>query len=300
MRFGFKVLHQATTWSALADVWRVGDDLDIFESAWTYDHLVALRPTPGQIELDPSTSMLDGWSLLAALAAETRRLRIGNLVTCVPLRHPALLTKTAVTIDEISGGRLELGLGAGWMEAEAQMYGIDLGSPRQRLDRLEEALEVILGLLTTDGFDFDGRFYSLRQAQIAPKPRDHRLPIWIGGNGERRTLRIVARYADAWNYTAARPGGELDLFAAKCDVLAERCQEIGRDPDDVLVTAQLSLSGNPGALAELAEKWADAGAQYIIVMLPSGATPDVLEALASALEPLRNVQGGRGHRNGPA
>ena len=187
MRFGFKVLHQATTWSALADVWRVGDDLDIFESAWTYDHLVALRPTPGQIELDPSTSMLDGWSLLAALAAQTRRLRIGNLVTCVPLRHPALLTKTAVTIDEISGGRLELGLGAGWMEAEAQMYGIDLGSPRQRLDRLEEALEVILGLLTTDGFDFDGRFYSLRQAQIAPKPRDHRLPIWIGGNGERRT-----------------------------------------------------------------------------------------------------------------
>jgi F420-dependent oxidoreductase-like protein len=289
MRFGFKVLHQATTWPALLDMWRVGDQLDIFESAWTYDHLVALRVARGQIELAPSTSMLDGWTLLAALAAQTKRLRIGNLVTCVPLRHPAVLAKMAVTIDEISGGRLELGLGAGWMEAEAEMYGTDLGSVRERLDRLEEALQVILGLLTIDDFDFDGEFYRLRQAQIAPQPRDHGPRIWIGGNGERRTLRIVARYADAWNYTAARPGGELDLFAAKCDVLAQRCAEIGRDPNGVLITAQLSLADGREALAELAGRWGEAGAQYIIVMLPEGATPDVLEGLASALEPLRHV-----------
>ena len=289
MRFGFKVPHQAITWTRLADVWRVGDDLDVFESAWTYDHLVALRAVEGGIDIAPATPMLDGWSLLAALAAITQRLRIGNLVSCVPFRHPVVLTKIATTVDEISGGRLELGLGAGWMEPEAAMYGTELGSLRDRLVRLEEALEVILGLLTSETFDYDGRFYRLSGARVEPKVQRPRPPIWLGGNGEKRTLRLVARYADAWNYTALRHGGELDAFRAKCDVLRERCVEIGRDPSDVLITAQLLLGDGPAQLAESASAWGDAGASYIIVMLPAGAEPGLLEQLAVALGPLRDA-----------
>ena len=121
MRFGFKVPHQSTTWSSVAEVWKAGDELEIFESAWTYDHLVALRAVAGGIDIDPQAPMLDGWALLPALAAVTSRLRIGNLVTCVPLRHPVVLAKLATTVDEISGGRLEFGLGAGWMESAAAM-----------------------------------------------------------------------------------------------------------------------------------------------------------------------------------
>lgn len=288
MRFGFKIPHQATTWSAIADVWRAGDDLDTFESAWTYDHLVGLQAGDGEIHIAPEKPILEGWTLLAALAAVTQRLRIGNLVTCVPFRHPALLAKMATTIDEISGGRLELGLGAGWVTDESAMYGTELGSVRDRLDRLEEALAVVDGLLTSDSFDFAGRFYQLSGARIEPKVQRPRPRIWLGGNGEKRTLPLVARYADAWNYTALRPDGDLDQFRAKCDVLAERCAEIGRDPADVLITAQLSLAGDPQALADFAAKWGEAGASYIIVMLPEGAGPDVLEELAAALEPLRN------------
>lgn len=288
MQFGFKLPHHSTTWSAIADVWRAGDEIDVFDSAWTYDHLVALRPTDGDIALAPETPMLDGWALLAALATQTRRLRIGSLVTCVPFRHPAVLVKMATTVDAISGGRLELGLGAGWMEPEAAMYGTELGSPRDRLDRLEEALEVIVGLLTTDAVDHEGRFYRLAQARMEPKVQHPRPRIWIGGNGEKRTLPLVARYADAWNYTALRPGGELDLFRAKCEVLAQRCVDIGRDPSDVLVTAQLSLGDDAAALAEVAAAWGEAGAQYVIVMLPDGAKPAVLEELALALKPLRS------------
>jgi F420-dependent oxidoreductase-like protein len=294
MRFGFKMPHQSTTWSALADVWRAGDELDVLESAWTYDHLVGLQATPGEIELAPAKPMLDGWSLLAALATQTRRLRIGNLVTCVPFRHPVVLAKMVTTIDEIAGGRLELGLGAGWMEPEAAMFGTELGSVRDRLDRLEEAIEVIIRLLATDAVDYDGRFYRLAGARIEPKVQRPRPRIWIGGNGEKRTLRIVARYADAWNYTALRPGGELDVFRAKCDILADRCAEIGRDPADVLVTAQLSLGSDAHALADLAGQWGAAGAEYVIVMLPEGATPSVLEDLALALEPLRHLHERRG------
>jgi F420-dependent oxidoreductase-like protein len=287
VRFGFKVLHHSTTWSALADVWRAGDDLDIFESAWTYDHLLGFQVTDGQIGLAPDKPMLEGWTLLAALAARTERLRIGNLVTCVTFRPPALLAKMVTTIDEISSGRLELGLGAGWVEAEARMYGFALGSPRDRLDRLEEALEVLTGLLAGDTVDHHGRFYELEGARIAPAPRRPR--IWIGGNGEKRTLRIVARHADAWNYTALRAGGELERFRARRATLAARCAEIGRDPAEVLVTAQLSMAdGDADALAAEAAAWGDAGAAYVIVMLPDGATPATLEKLAVALEPLRD------------
>lgn len=291
MRFGFKVPHHATSWESLIEVWRAGDEIDTFESAWTYDHLVSLQAVDGDIGLDPATPMLDGWSLLGALAARTSRLRLGNLVTCVPLRHPVVLAKMATTVDEISGGRLELGLGAGWMEPESEMYGTDFGSPRERLDRFEEALQVMTGLFETESLDFDGRYYRLVGARIEPKRQKPHPPIWIGGNGEKRTLPIVARWADAWNYTALRPGGELDLFRAKCEILRAHCAEIGRDPKDVVVSVQLSLGDEPAGFAETAAAWGDAGAEYVIVMLPVGATPDVLEKLAVTIEPLCSPHG---------
>jgi F420-dependent oxidoreductase-like protein len=285
MRFGFKLPQQGTAWSAMRDVWRAGDALPVFESGWTYDHLVALKPAAGGFELDTDTPLLEGWTLLAALAAETSRLRLGNLVTCVPFHHPAVLAKVAATVDAIAPGRLDLGLGAGWMEPEAEMFGIDLGTPRDRLDRLEETLAIILPLLRGESVDHDGRFYRLRRAAVSPVPV-RPPPLWLGGNGERRTLRLVARYADAWNYTALRPDGAIDAFARKREVLAEHCDEIGRDPSEVLVTVQLSFADDPSRFADEVVAWRARGAEYVVVMLPAGTTPGGLAALADALEPL--------------
>ncbi len=284
MQFAFKIFQQSISWPEMRDIWRVGDELDIFDTGWTYDHLVGMEPTHDGVELIPERPSLDGWALLAALAAETKRLRIGNLVSCVAFRHPVVLAKTAATIDEISGGRLELGLGAGWLVAEAEMYGIEFGTLRDRLERLEENVEVTLALFTEDKVDHDGRFYKLRGARIEPKRRPR---LWIGGKNE-GTLRITAKYADAWNYSGVLlSDDDLAVFRAKRDYLAEQCVAVGRDPKDVLVTAEFAVRGDPKAVTEAAAKWAEAGAEHIGVMLPESPNPKQLEALATALEPLR-------------
>jgi F420-dependent oxidoreductase-like protein len=278
MRFGVKTSPQGTAWADLLAIWRAADEIGVFESGWTSDHFYA------QHGADLSVPRLEGWVTLTALAQATRRLRLGTLVTGIHYRHPAVLANMAATLDVVSGGRLELGIGAGWNEQESVAYGIELGSPAQRSDRFEEACQVLTGLLSApQATTFRGRYYQLTEARCEPKPVQWpHPPICIGGNGERRTLRTVARFAQHWNFG----GGPLAQFCRARDVLHQHCADLGRDPAGILLSAQVPYTGDPAATAAAAAGLADAGAGLAIVYLTPPYSPAVLEPLASALSPL--------------
>lgn len=273
MRFAIKTAPQNTTWPDMLAVWRAADEIELFESGFTFDHFY---PIVG----DSSGPCLEGWTTLTALAQATSRLRLGTMVTGIHYRHPAVLANMAATLDIISGGRLEIGIGAGWNEEESGAYGIYLGSPRERSDRLEEACEVIVRLLAEETATFEGRYFNLARARCEPKPvqRPHP-PICIGGSGERRTLRTAARFAQHWNFVGGSPGE----MAAKREVLIEHCAALGRDPSDILVSAQVHFAGDPGATAASAAAFSEAGAELAVVHLRPPHTPRVLEPLAEAL-----------------
>ena len=158
MRFAFKTSPQNTTWSDMLAVWQAADDIDVFESGWTFDHFYPILS-------DSSGPCLEGWTTLTALAQATKRLRLGTLVTGIHYRHPAVLANMAAALDIISNGRLELGIGAGWNEEESGAYGIELGSMKERFDRFEEACQVLIGLLSQETTSFDGKFYQLNDAR---------------------------------------------------------------------------------------------------------------------------------------
>jgi F420-dependent oxidoreductase-like protein len=276
MRFAIKTSPQHTTWPAMLDVWRAADDIDLFESGWTFDHFYPIFS-------DTTGPCLEGWVTLTALAQATTRLRLGVLVTGIHYRHPAVLANMATTLDVISGGRLEIGIGAGWNTEESGAYGIPLGTPKERSDRFEEACEVIVGLLTQETTSFAGNFYQLADARCNPKPiqRPHP-PICIGGSGERRTLRTVARFAQHWNFVGGTPAE----FAHKRDVLHQHCADLGRDPAEITLSSHVRFDGDPASTAATAAALADAGADLAIIQFPPPHTPDVLEPLADALAEL--------------
>ena len=279
MRFGIKTAPQHTDWNDMLDVWRGADEIDVFESAWNFDHFYPI------LGLDPHGPCLEGWSMLAAMATATQRLRLGCLVTGIVYRHPAVLANMAATVDVISGGRLELGLGAGWNEEECGAYGIELGTLRERFDRFDEAVEVIVSLLTQQTTTFAGKWFQVTDAWCEPKPvQKPHPPIVIGGTGERRTLRTAARWAQHWNF----PGGPIDVWQHKRDILYEHCAAIGRDPAEIITSTHLRVSpeGDVGALVEDAARWADAGMDLGIVYLPPPHRASVLEPVAQALRPL--------------
>ena len=198
MRYAFKTATQHVSWPALLEVWKVADGLEVFESGWIFDHFYP-------IDGNSKGPCLEAWTALAALAQATERLRLGILVTGVPYRHPAVLANMAATVDVLSGGRLELGLGAGWNVEEAQAYGIDLGGARERSERLEEACIVLSMLFDNEASTFAGTHYRLTNARCEPKQIQRPLPICIGGSGEKRTLLTAARYAQHWNFGRASP-----------------------------------------------------------------------------------------------
>lgn len=279
MRFGFKTSPQNTTWSAMLDVWRAADDIELYESGWNFDHFYPIFS-------DSTGPCLEGWSTLTALAQATTRLRVGVLVTGMPYRHPALLANMAATVDIISNGRLELGLGAGWNQEEADAYGLDLGSSlTERFDRFDEGVEMIISLLTNETTDFAGRHFTLTGARCEPKPvqRPHP-PICIGGTGARRTIPAAARFAQHWNH----PGGSVDDWRTARDLLWAECERIGRDPAEITTSIHLLAdAAEPGRTVEQAAAFAEAGLDLGIVYLPPPHSPAVLEAHAVALEPLR-------------
>jgi F420-dependent oxidoreductase-like protein len=279
VRFAFKTAPQNTTWADMLAVWQEADQIDLFESGWVFDHFY---PIVG----DPEGPCLEGWTVLTALAQATRRLRLGTLVTGIHYRHPAVLAKMAATIDIISGGRLELGIGAGWNEQESGAYGIELGTLRERSDRLEEACQVLIGLLSQHSTTFHGQHYRLTDAWCEPRgPQRPHPPICIGGGGEKRTLRTAAMYAQHWNFT----GGPPEIFARKRDVLRAHCRDVGRDPAEITLSSHVQLGPDHdyAAVASQVQALAAEGLDLAIVYLRPPLTPAVLAPLAQALQPLR-------------
>lgn len=225
---------------------------------------------------------LECWSVIAALAATVPRLRLAPLVTSVTYRHPAVLANIAAAVDQVSQGRLTLGVGAGWQANEHAAYGIELGTVTERMDRFEEAVQILRSLLSQPRTTFSGQYFQVRDAPCQPAPVQDRMPILIGGGGERRTLRIAARYADHWNAWTTP-----DLLAHKVSVLRAHCEEAGRDPAEIHVSTQalLFLStdekwlekkrqeaggrpvivGNPAEAADIIARYQAAGADELIV-----------------------------------
>jgi F420-dependent oxidoreductase-like protein len=273
VRFAFKTSPQNTTWPEMLDVWRVADDIDVFESGWTFDHFYPIFS-------DSTGPCMEGWVTLSALAQATRRLRLGTLVTGIHYRHPALLANMAATLDLVSAGRLEIGVGAGWNEEESGAYGIELGPLRDRSDRFEEACEILVRLLTDETTTFHGKHYDLVDARCNPKglQRPHP-PICIGGSGEKRTLRTAARFAQHWNFV----GGTAEEFARKRDVLHAHCADVGRDPAEITLSSHVRFGADHAETAATAAALAAAGAHLALVILPVPYSPAVLEPLAAAL-----------------
>lgn len=238
----------------------------------------------------------------AALACHTERVTVGSLVYCAAYRHPAVLANAIATIDHLSGGRTAVGIGAGWSQVEFDAYGIPFPGPGARLDLLEEALQCVRGLLRAPSTDFHGTYFDLTDARCEPKPIQEALPIWVGGGGEKRTLRIAARFADAWNVPFISP----EQFAHKRAVLHRHCEDVGRDPAEVRCTVNVGLAwdeadlrpqfGNisefvrPGVLMGSEDqvrdhvgRYIEAGADQVNIAMRAPWDVDGLERLAPAL-----------------
>lgn len=278
MRFAIKTPQQHVGFDEILTIWREADQIDLFESAWIFDHLY---PIAG----DPHGPCLESWVTLTALASATSRIRVGTMVHGMHFRHPAVTAKMAATLDIVSGGRLNLGLGAGWFQPEVEAYGIDLGSITTRLDRFEEGVEIVARLLEDPSVDFTGAHFTLRDARCEPKgPQRPRPPIAIGGAGEHRTLRIVARWADLWDALRIEP----DAWVDKAAVLDRHCAEIGRDPSEITRSAHIMTpaDADPRALAEEAARLFAVGLDLAIFSLRAPFDPAIVESLAGALADL--------------
>jgi F420-dependent oxidoreductase-like protein len=278
VRFAIKTRPEHTTWEQIRDVWQAADDIEVFESAWNWDHFYPLTG-------DLTGPNLEGWTMLAAGAQGTRRIRLGCQVTGMIYRHPAVLANMAATVDIISGGRLEIGLGAGWNQHECDAYGIDLPPLRERFDRFDEGVEVIVRLLSDTTTTFEGKYLRLTDARCEPKPvqRPHP-PVTIGGRGRTRTLRTAARWAQQWNAITQDP----QEWRSLRDTLAGHCDRLGRDVGEITcsVNVRMDPGTEPGRAAEQAAAYRDAGADLAIMNLPIGSPPGILEPLAQALRPL--------------
>jgi F420-dependent oxidoreductase-like protein len=214
----------AAKWDKAVEVALLAEQLG-YDSIWLYDHFHNV-PRPAH------EAVFECWTTIAAISQRTSRIRLGQMVGCNSYRNPALLAKITSTVDVISGGRLDWGIGAGWYENEYRGYGYDFPSPKDRIGMLREAVEIVRSMWTEPETTYDGEFYRLVRANCDPKPlQQPHPPIWIGGGGEQLTLRIVARYADRSNF-----GGNPQEWAHKRDVLRRHCAAVGRDPDEIVMT----------------------------------------------------------------
>lgn len=257
LRLGLDVAQHQLQWQELLDRVRFAEASG-FEGAWVFDHFAPLYA-------DPNGPCLEGWTLLAGLAAATSRIRLGVLVSGVTYRHPSVLATEAVTIDHISNGRLDIGMGAAWQEAEHEALGIPFPPIRERAEQLEEAIQVMRALMTKDRATFSGKHYRLADASYRPRPvqRPHP-PIWIGASGEQLMLPIVARQSDAWH--ANGPAGSV---ARKSRLLDDLITRAGRDPRAVLRSASLSISEPWDDIRRRADALRQAGFEYLVLSWPS-------------------------------
>jgi F420-dependent oxidoreductase-like protein len=305
VRLGVALWPQATTWPELLSTARLIERLG-YDHLWSWDHLYAIYG-------DPQQPIYEGWTLLAAYAAVTERLRLGLLVGANPFRNPGLVAKTVVTLDHVSNGRAILGMGAAWFEPEHRAHGIDFGAGvGERLDWLDEAVGIMRRLLDGEEVTHAGPHYQADHLRHAPRPIQERLPIMIGGSGEQKTLRTVARYADMWNAM-----GPPDFLRHKDEVLRERCIEVGRDEAEIERTVSCKLVirddrdearrvweaqmahnrtdpdaekylwlGGPEAIAQEMRACMEAGFRTLIVELPAPFDAETIERLIGEVRPL--------------
>jgi alkanesulfonate monooxygenase SsuD/methylene tetrahydromethanopterin reductase-like flavin-dependent oxidoreductase (luciferase family) len=269
--FGVKTSQSGIGYDEILRLWREADEIPVFEHAWLWDHLVPLRG-------DVRGAALEAWTLLAALAGQTSRLRLGVIVTSNRIRPPALLAKMAATVDVIAGGRLDFGIGVGGalvsdeavvqgVRREYDAYGVDVIPVSEAVKALAEACTIVKRMWTEDApFDFDGRCYRLRGTICEPKPIQHpHPPILIGAGGERRALRVVAEHADIWN----APTRSVEEFRHKSRVLDEHCVAVGRDPDAIVRSVQLLFNASdpaaPAAARGTLLELVAAGATHLIL-----------------------------------
>lgn len=258
----------------LEQFWRAADGLG-FPAVWNYDHFYGL--------VDPVDPTLEGWTTLAAMAVVVKRARVGCLVSGVTYRNPAVLAKMAVTVDHISGGRMDFGLGAGWHEAEHRGYGIDFPRPGTRVEMLDEALTVIRRLWTEESVTFTGRFFTLVDALCEPKPVQRPHPPIIVGAAQPRMLRVAARHADEWNMPSTSP----QEWIAANGHLDDACAELGREPSSIRRGAQLFLYPDrpeqvDGQLDSIAD-YARAGCEHVVLSFYQPPGDELLRRCAELL-----------------
>ena len=292
--FGVHTGLQNTSVEDLVRLWRRIEELGFgWISVW--DHFYAADGTG-----DPEC--LEAVSMHAALACDTTRVRCGCLVYSVGYRHPAVLANAIATIDHLAGGRADIGIGGGWSQVEYAAYGIPFPSAGTRLRQLEEGAACVRGLLRNDKTTFDGKWFQLTDAQCVPRPVQAELPIWIGGGGEKKTLRIAARYADGWNVPFISP----DDYRRKVEILHRHCADVGRDPSEIKLSVNVGMAGSeedlraqfgnianfvrPGVLMgtddeilERVHQYEAAGAEQINIAMRAPWDVDGLERLAAAL-----------------
>jgi len=256
MRYGLDIAQQRMPWSEIASRARFADELG-FDGIWGFDHFQPMYGVgPGEC--------FEGNTTLAAWSGITERVRLGLLVTGMTYRHPAVFAAEAITIDHASNGRLELAYGAAWFDEEHHALGIPFPALRDRVDAFEEAVQIVRGLLTTDGFSFDGRHFQVRDATLLPRPvqRPHP-PIWIGASGEKRMMPIAARFADVWHCF-----GPVGHVAGKSQRLSTFAEQAGRDPAAIGRAASLSLEDDLDTIANNVAAWEDAGFGYLVCGWP--------------------------------
>lgn len=305
IKFGIQTGQQDVTYKEILAIWKEAEALG-FESAWTFDHFMPIRG-------DENGPCLEAWTLLGALAAQTSRLRIGSLVTGNTYRNPALVAKMATTLDQISNGRFDLGMGAAWFEKEHRAYGFPFYTPRQRAERLGEALEVITKLWNEDHPSYQGQFYSLFEAPFSPRNvQQPHPPIVVGGKGKKWIMPLVARYADAWNVPiGVTPKG----IQNRREIIRAECARIGRTPCDIEVqaflvlysitdvpfaggavrlgarliedkrVAQSILVGSAQEITDRIRTYVDAGATHIIMNIQPPYDPALLRRFAKEVMP---------------
>lgn len=293
--FGVHAGLQHTTADELRSVWQRIEALGFgWISIW--DHFYGATGRPDD------AACLEAVAMHAALACSTTKVRCGSLVYSVGYRHPAVLAKAITTIDQLSGGRAEMGIGAGWAQVEYDAYGIPFPSPKVRLDQLEEGIQCLRGLLHHEVTSFRGNYFSLNEARNEPRPVQPKLPIWIGGGGEKRTLKIAAKYADGWNVPFIAPAD----FARKCTILDQHCDTVDRPASEIkravntgLAWTEESLQQQFGAIADFVRpgvltgsdeqvldaigRYVDAGADQVNIALRCPFDLEALERLSVAL-----------------
>ena len=257
MRFGLDVAQQRMPWSEVVSRAQLADELG-FDGVWGFDHFQPMYGEgPGEC--------FEGNTTLAALSGLTTNVRLGLLVTGMTYRHPSVYAAEAITIDHASGGRLELAYGAAWFGDEHEQLGIPFPPTKERIDAFEDAVQIVRGLLTTDGFTFEGKHFQVKDASLRPRPVQQPHPhIWIGASGEKRMMPLAGRYADVWHCF-----GPPDYLADKSTRISAHAEAAGRDPSTIARAASLSIEADLDGVARLVDEWEAAGFEYLVCGWPA-------------------------------